>query len=45
MAASDAAGRRGVRGGSGVRAYVKALGLAYAAVDLGIEKDTGRLVC
>ncbi|AUI58444.1 ATP-grasp ribosomal peptide maturase [Amycolatopsis sp. BJA-103] len=29
---------------AGVRAYMKALGLAYAALDFGIEKDTGRLV-
>lgn len=28
---------------AGVRAYMKALGLAYAALDFGIEKDTGRL--
>jgi hypothetical protein len=29
---------------TGVRAYMKALGLAYAALDFGIEKDTGRFV-
>jgi glutathione synthase/RimK-type ligase-like ATP-grasp enzyme len=29
---------------AGVRAYMKALGLAYAALDFGIEKDTGRYV-
>ncbi len=28
---------------AGVRAYMKALGLAYAALAFGIEKDTGRL--
>jgi len=29
---------------AGVRAYMKAMGLAYAALDFGIEKDTGRFV-
>lgn len=29
---------------TGVRAYMKALGLAYAALGFGIEKDTGRFV-